>query len=251
MKKLGFLITTLIVSMMLSACSSDYIEISEDESNAIAQYCAHLLLKNDKNKVAERKLLDIDELEDYYKELHKDDPTPTPTPVEEDVTPTPTDEPEETTTPTEPEEKPTEAPIEDIDRAESLTELYDMEDFTVEFKSLSLTKTYSENAYSTLSAKEGENICAVEFVIRNTGSETKTFVSAGSKVAYALYCTNGDIYAPSLSMLGNDIQFLNDKIEKDEQYTAVLLFIINEDDTPAKLRAEGSESGKVYDKELQ
>ena len=67
MKKLGFLITTLIVSLMLSACSSDYIEISEDESNAIAQYCAHLLLKNDKNKVAERKLLDIDELEDYYK----------------------------------------------------------------------------------------------------------------------------------------------------------------------------------------
>ena len=237
MKKLGFLITTLIVSMMLSACSSDYIEISEDESNAIAQYCAHLLLKNDKNKVAERKLLDIDELED--------------TPVEEDVTPTPTDGPEETPTPTEPEEKPTEALIDDIDRAESLTELYDMEDFTVEFKSLSLTKTYSENAYSTLSAKEGENICAVEFVIRNIGSETKTFVSAGSKVAYALYCTNGDIYAPSLSMLGNDIQFLNDKIEKDEQYTAVLLFIINEDDTPAKLRAEGSESGKVYDKELQ
>ena len=109
MKKLGFLITTLIVSLMLSACSSDYIEISEDESNAIAQYCAHLLLKNDKNKVAERKLLDIDELEDYYMELHKDDPTPTPTPVEEDVTPTPTDEPEETPTPKEPEKKPTES----------------------------------------------------------------------------------------------------------------------------------------------
>lgn len=250
MKKLGLLITAVILSMLLSACSSDHIEISEEESNAIAQYCAHLLLKNDKNKVAERKLLDIDELEDYYKELHKNDPTPTPTPTE-DVTPVPTDEPEETPAPTEAEVTPTEAPAEEIDRAETLTELYGMEDFTVEFKSVSLTKTYSENAYSTLSAKEGENICAVEFAIRNIGSETLKFVSSGSKVAYALYCANGDIYAPSLSMLGNDIQFLNDKIEKDEQYTAVLLFIINEDDVPLRLRAEDSESGKVYDKELQ
>lgn len=246
MKKLITLFIIIMSSVMLSACSSDYIEISEAESDAIAQYCAHLLLKADKNKVANRKLLDIDEIEDYYEELHKNDPTPEVTP-EADATPTTTEAPEETPTPTEAETTPTEAPIEEDRMAESLTELYLQDGFEVEFKSLYLTKTYSENDYSSISAKDGENICAVEFVIKNKSSETQKFVSAGSKVAYALYCKNGDIYAPSLSMLGNDLQFLNDKIEKDEQYTAVLLFIISDKDEPAKLRVESSENGKVFD----
>lgn len=245
MKKLITLLTVLCLCVLLSACSSDYIEISDAESDAIAQYCAHLLLKADKNKTADRKLLDIDELEDYYKELHKDDPTPTVTPVEEDVTPTPSAEPESTPQPTG-EVQPVVEPVPDEDMAETLDELYAVDEFTVDFKGLSLTKTYSENAYSAISAKDGENICVAEFTIKNKSKETQTFVSSGSKVAYALYCTDGDIYAPSLSMLSNDIQFLNDKIEKDEQYTAVLLFILDEKDVPAKLRVESSENGKVY-----
>ena len=245
MKKFALVFVFLMTSLLLSACSSDYIQLSDAESDAIAQYCAHLILKNDKNKLDDRKLLDVDELKDYYEELHKNDPTPEVTPVAE-ATPTPTPLPDDTPTPTEA-DTPTQAPVEEVNMAESLNELYAFDDFTVEFKSVSLTKTYSENEYSTISAKDGEMICAAEFVIKNRTSETKKFVSAGSKVAYALYCANGDIYAPSLSMLGNDIQFLNDKIEKDEQYIAVLLFIIDEKDVPEKIRVESSENGKVFD----
>ena len=245
MRKLFLVIVMLISMSLLSACSSNNINLTDEESDAIAQYCAHLLLKYDGNKVAQRKLLDIDELEDYYKELKKDEPEPvvtsepepSATPID-DVTPTPTVEPEPTPT----------AQIEpEQEKAESITDLFGMEGFTVDYKSSSISKTYSEDENFTITAKEGESILAVEFAIRNIGKGKQTFVSSGSKVAYALHCTNGDIYAPQISMLGNDIQFLNDEIDQDEIYTAVLLFIIDEKDTPDKLRLEDGETGRIYD----
>ena len=250
MKKIITFLTLVLAALVLTACSSENnIPLTEKESDAIAQYCAHLLLKYDNNKVQKRKLMDLDELEDYYKELHKNDPTPTPVPTEE-ITPTPAeditstpvpDDGDLTPVPTEPEQ----------DKAESLTELYGLEDFIIEYKASSLSKVYSENEYSSINAKDGELILAVEFSIRNIGSSDKKFVSSGSKIAYALQCKNGDIYTPSLSMLGNDIQFLNDEIEKDEQYTAVLLFIIDEKVAPVSLRAEDGETGRIYDIELK
>ncbi|MCR5204062.1 MAG: hypothetical protein K6E47_03335 [Lachnospiraceae bacterium] len=246
MRKLLLILIAVFTAGMLSACSSDYIELSEDDTNAIAQYCAHLLLKHDSKKVAERKLLDKDELEDYYKSLNpeEEDPTPTselqptPTPVNNTVTPEPTASPEPTAEVT---------PEPDLNKAESLTELFGMEGFTIEYKSCSISKTYSEDENFTITAKEGESILAFEFAIRNVGDKAKNFVSSGSKVAYALYCTNGDIYAPQISMLGNDIQFLNDEIDSDEIYTAVLLFITDEKDKPEKLRLEDGETGAIYD----
>ena len=247
MKKIYPALAIIIASLMLTACSSNYIEITDKESDAIAQYCAHLLLKYDKNKVAQRKLLDVDELEDYYEELHKNDPTPTPTEMAE-PTAEPTSEPEVTPTPEDITDVPTAVPTEpELPKAESLTELYAKEDFTVEYKTISVTQMYYENEYSSISAKDGESIAVIFFNIRNIGDADQKFVSSDSKVGYALYCVNGNIYTPTLSMLGNDIQFLNDLIEKDEEYEAVLLFFIDAMDLPVKLRAEDGESGKIFD----
>ena len=247
MKKLyGFIMVFLMV-VMLAGCTSENIPITEEESDAIAQYCAHLLLKYDKNKVDDRKLMDKDELEDYYKELEKANPTPvpsekpTPTPeITKEAKPTSTDD-------TGKDKKPSPTPDDTANRSESLTELYGMKGFEVKYKSGSLAKTYNENDYSTITARDGEMIFSALFEIKNTEKDSKKFVSSDSNVKYVLYCENGNIYSPQISMLSNDIQFLSDEIGAKKDFAAVLLFMVSENDKPVTLRAEDGETGKVYD----
>ena len=247
MKKLyGFIMVFLMV-VMLVGCTSENIPITEEESDAIAQYCAHLLLKYDKNKVDDRKLMDKDELEDYYKELEKANPTPVPS-GDPTPTPKPTKAPKPTSSDkTEKDNKPSATPEDTSDKAGSLTELYGIKGFEVKYKSGKLTKTYNENDYSTITARDGEMIFSASFEIENTGKESKKFVSSDSNVKYVLYCENGNMYSPQISMLSNDIQFLNDEVGAKKDFTAVLLFVVSENDNPVTLRAEDGETGKVYD----
>ena len=67
LKKVSFLFLLIFLSVILTACSNEYISITEDESNAIAQYCSYLLLKYDKNHRDEIRLLD--ENTDFVNEL--------------------------------------------------------------------------------------------------------------------------------------------------------------------------------------
>ena len=263
MKKFLCFMMLLVFAGMLMACgSSDNIPLTDEESDAIAQYCAHLILKHDNNKTAVRKLLDIDEIEDIYKEAHKNDPTPTPKPTKAPGSASSgksgnsgksgsTGSKSEAGSSPAPDKSTAEAYVDNSrPKAESLTKLYSAEGFTVEYKSGSSMKVYSENEYSTISAKDGEMIYAVEFTIKNIGDSKARFVSNNSNVSYMLYCENGDIYAPQISMLSNDILFLNDEIAAGKEYTAVLLFFVNEDRTPGLLRAENGETGKVFDIKL-
>ena len=247
MKKLYVFIMVFLLAGMLTGCASGNIPITEEESDAIAQYCAHLLLKYDNNKTDDRKLMDKDELKDHYKELEKANPTPTPTQA-----PTSTPEATKAPKPSKAEDEtndvtPTEAIPTADNKAESLTELYGLKGFDVKYSSGSLTKTYNENDYSTITARDGEMIFSASFKIKNNGKESQKFVSSDSSVSYILYCENGNSYTPQISMLSNDIQFLNDEIGVKKDFAAVLLFVVSETDVPATLRAEDGKTGKVYD----
>ena len=70
MKKTIRLLLILLSSVFLLAgcASAEYIALTDEESDAIAQYCAYLMLKYDKNEVEKRKLLEVKELQDIYKE---------------------------------------------------------------------------------------------------------------------------------------------------------------------------------------
>ena len=159
----------LLIAVLVCGCSSapEY-NITDDESDAIAQYCAYLLLKYDKNKNAERKLLDKKELEDIYNAGKEENVTEavTPTPPITDPgtpTPTPTEAPEVTDTPT-PTPEITEEPK---NLVSGLTELYGKTDFTVEYGYYKLSEKYVENEYSVITPKQdGEKVLALYFLIK-------------------------------------------------------------------------------------
>ncbi len=244
MKK-RFLSIALILIMLLSAgCSSVNIPLTEQESDAIAQYSAYLLLKYDNNKNSTEKLLDLDDLNDLKEEKLAAEATPTPT-----VTPTPTPTPEPTAEPTA-EPEPTAADKgeekDDVKYAESVSELFG-KDFEVSYKSFVLSDEYVENDYFTVNAPDNKKILSVNFEIKNSSSSEKLFESKNRNLVYTLYTDDRSYIAPEISMLGNDIQFLNDKIKGNSTFNAVLLFYVNENRKSFKLRITNTDSGKVFD----
>ena len=246
--KKSLIAIVLAFAMLLCGCASEpQYNLTDKESDAIAQYCAYLLLKYDKNKTAERKLLDKKELEKIYEAENEitEAVTPTPPTTEPDTpTPTPTEAPEVTDTPA-----PTpETTPEPQNLAESLTELYGKDDFTVEYGYYKLTDQYVENEFSVITPKqEGERVLALYFLIKNVSKNSKKFVSKDSNVSYFLYCDNGDVLGPQICALPNDIQFLNDEIAAGGSYDAVLLFFVNNDEKTYKLKAKDTETGYEYE----
>ena len=259
MKKIRMILAVLAISVITCGCSAgEHIALTEEESDAIAQYSAYLLLKYDKNKNFERKLLDVKELEDIYKERkeesQKDDPTPTPSP-----TPTPTASPEPsgeaevTPTPVKEEEIPTEAPVqiggEIGEEIGNLNDLYADRNFTVSYKSFKISKVYSEDEVSSFSAKEGEKLLSVSISIKNNLEKEKAFISAEHPIEYRLYSGNGDVIAPETSFLPNDLNFLNEsnKIGAGKSLKAVLLFVIDEKEESFSLKAVSGLNDKTWE----
>ena len=250
MRKILAVLMILVMSVSVSGCAmGPYQELTEEQSNAIAQYSAYLLLKYDRNKKAERKLLDIKEIEDYYEELNGDaTPTPVPTKTEEDPAVTGTDpEPTREATPAPTAVvTPTAEPVNDK-TVSSLDELYDDPSFGISYGGYDLTKVYEENAYSSFSAKDGEKILVAKFKIQNKTSSKLNVSLIESNVEYYLYCENGDIYSPSISFLQNDMVTLDTEIASGSAYDAVMIFCIKEESKPAVLKAIESESGNIYE----
>lgn len=260
-RKLTVCVLVLIL-LMCTGCASGNIPLTEDESNAIAQYSAYLLLKYDGKKNVNEKLMDWDDLEDLKEEQLKAEATPVPTTVPTDVpvaepTAEPTSEPAASPTSNPSEEitkAPTKAPVEEktnptqntADYASSIAELYG-KDFNVIYKSYSLSKKYEENDYFTLTAPEKRKILAVYFDIKNNSSSEKEFDSKSKNVVYTLYYKDGSSLGAEISMLNNDIQFLKDKIKGDGTLRAVLLFYVNESEKDFTLRLTNSSTGKIFD----
>ena len=256
MKKVYVLCLLIILSVILTACSNEYLSITEDESDAIAQYCSYLLIKYDKNHRAGIRLLDKRELKEELKkraeEEAKNNPTPTPAPTEEPVTPEPavTDTPigvdDNEVTP-EPTEVPTgEAAVPESDAA-SIEDAGGITGFTISYNRYGLTDSYTnEGEFYSFSAPEGKKLCVVEFGITNTGSSDRKFDAISYGMSYKLYTESGKSHKSELSLFTDDIQFFDLTIKAQETAHATLIFYVTPDETPLYLEIKGQKTFNMY-----
>ncbi len=239
-KKVSVLFLVVFLTIILSGCSKgDFIELSEDESNAIAQYSAYLLLKYDNNKVDDMRLLDKQEVIDI-REKEKEEAAPTAVPTEEPepvVTDTPepeiTDVPEDSTENTETLPIPTEAVT---STCSSISEVMECKDFSVNYSSINIYDSYkSENEAFALTAPKGKKLCIVDFSIENLLEEDKVFNSTDYKVNYKLVCENGKSHSSEISLLANDLLYYNSVIKKGSSVTASVVFYVEPEEVPASV----------------
>lgn len=244
MKKISILLLMIFLTVLLAGCSEEeYIAITDQESDAIAQYCSYLILKHDKNHTYDLKLLEYDELQkvkadreaERIKEenkKHKATPTPTEAPASEDNkssdVPVPTQE-EVTPTP--------------IITVATISEALGITEIDIEFKNCVCTDSYLQPGdYFALNAPEGKKLVVAEFALHNVSGSDYMFDSVKIESKYILYDNEGFAHDPALSLLSSDLQFINQNISKDSTIDSTLVFFVDSEKEPETLKITGKET---------
>ncbi len=261
MKKLYIISLMLVIMLFVAGCTIDGYPLTESESDAIAQYCTHLILKYDKNKNYNEKLLDK---KDYEKALINPTEVPTskPKPTEvPDITQKPDDVPEITNTPdisdvpdisntpsaigtdTVPPE------LSETNTFEKLSDIFDS-DFELSYKNYVITDKYYENESSVLTAKEGKKCFVVTFSLKNVSKEAKKFDAVGYDMTYTLYNRGKKIGTSEISAMSRDLRFLYENIDSGKAIDVTLLFYTELEEGDFTLRITDNSADRSFDVNL-
>jgi hypothetical protein len=239
MKRLKFAIIIILV-LSLSGCVKEK-SLTEEKSDAIAEYMAGLILKYDRNYNQE--MFSTAEL---TSKNSGNTVTQAPTQV---PTPTPTLAPSQF-----PSQGDTTAEVSDKDNSSvtdySMLDVLKKKNFDINYKSYRLTNTYpddTDKAYFVLEPRNGYQLMVVTFTTKNLSKSSKTLNLSKDNFSYKLKI-NETVYKPLLTLLENDLQYIDEKIGSGKTKKALLIFEISKDDkvTNGKLEvSKGKKTGSI------
>jgi len=218
------------ISVML-CCFGGCLEatpLTDEEMDVVAEYAASLLLKFDKNY----------ETPLYYAQEREERLTPTPTPEPTvKATPTPvagsstsdvnTSSGSNVAAPTvTPIPTPTPLMFHEAEAGEQLTGIIAVENISVTCEGYDLLKSVQSTEYFSLVAKEGRQYAVVKFLLHNNSEEDIVFDASGNGLDYYIDINTGNISRVSLSMLENDMQYMEIQVPANGTAEAVLVFEI-------------------------
>lgn len=230
MKKRFLMAGSVIMLCCLCGCLK-ITPLTEQEMDVVSEYAASLLLKYDVNY--DSALYDMAEREARL--------TPTPTPTTKPKKPTPTPTPQEgqtssgtTASPAET-AKPTSAPVPGAsvlynqeETTKQLTELFGVEHVTVSCKGYELMKTVQSNEYFSLKAEAGRQYALVCFTLQNNTDSDITFDVSDRGLNYSFDLNTNTVFKAALSMLENDLQYMEIQVPANGTAEAVLAFEISD-----------------------
>lgn len=227
MKKRSLLAVMSLMLCILAGCL-EATPLNEEEMDVVAEYAASLLLKYDTHYDTPL----------YYAEEREvrltPTPTPDPAPKKPTATPTPAADnknpsgngPQEEVSAT---VTPTPAPL--YNQAETtyqLTGLLGVEDVTVSCTGCELMDSVISNDYFSLQAKEGSQYAVVSFLLQNNSDRDIVFDSSGRGLEFSLDVNTNTTFRASLSLLENDLQYMEIPVPASGSAEAVLVFEISD-----------------------
>lgn len=248
MKKRLLIAGVAVMLCLLGGCL-EATPLTDEEMDVVAEYAASLLLKYDKNYDTPL----------YYAQEREARLTPTPTPEPTvKATPTPvatagpsgnvsgTGSAAQQVTPI-----PTPTPYmhneEEISR--QLTEIIAVENISVTCEGYELMTSVQSSEYFSLVAKEGRQYAVVKFLLHNNTAEDILFDASGSGLEYSLDINTGTVSRVSLSMLENDMQYMEIPVQAGSTAEAILVFEIPDKEiNTMHLIIENSEDEAVFAK---
>lgn len=227
MKKRILLAVLSLMLCLLAGCL-EATPLNEEEMDVVAEYAASLLLKYDRHYDTPL----------YYAEDRelRLSPTPTPTPKPKNPTATPTpvadnknpsgSGPQEEVSAT---ATPTPAPLYNQEETiNQLTGLMAVEDITVSCTGCELMDSVVSNDYFSLQAKEGSQYAVVSFLLQNNSDRDVVFDASGRGLEYSMDVNIDTIFRASLSLLENDLQYMEIQVPASGSAEAVLVFEISD-----------------------
>jgi hypothetical protein len=219
MKRLR-LVLFLLLSFTLTGCIQKY-NVADEQSDAIAEYMAGMLLENDKDY--EQDLIPMKDLE-----ADNSDEASASSDESNDASAA-----ENTAT----ENNSDGNSVSNSDSTEdkdsyTLSEVIGKKNFNIEYKGYKLTDTYPENpesAYFTITPRDGYGLLVITFTVKNTSSKEKKFDLSNTDVKYQLDINVGTIYKPQFTLLENDLRYFDMTIKGGKTKEAVLVFEVTKD----------------------
>ncbi len=197
--------------------------LTEKEMDVVADYAASLLLKYDKHYDTPL----------YYAEELEVRLTPTPTPTPKPKNPTPTPRPvagkpsgsdSATVSPT------PMLPYNHEETTRQLTEIIAVENITVTCENYELKKSVESKEYFSLVAKDGSQYVVINFLLHNNTDKELIFDASENGLEYSVDINAKDTSRVSLSMLENDLQYMEIPVPANGTAEAVLVFEISDEE---------------------
>lgn len=222
MRKIGLLLVLFGAACMMGGCIKD-VPLTDREMDIVAEYAAHALLAQD--PVYNSAL--IKEVTPTPEPALTPEPTKAPAPTENpgtDEKPEPTKQPGEETTPA-----PTEIPDNTEFTDDQITEVVGVEGFRVTYAGYETLESIQSGDYFSLNAKPGRQYLLVKFEVTNETERELAFDTTEQRLECTVDINLGSISRASLSMLPNDLQYMNAEavMQPGETQETVLVFEIS------------------------
>lgn len=205
--------------------------LTDEEMDVVAEYAASLLLKYDKKYDTPL----------YYSEEREERLTPTPvatpTPGSSSVpgssAATPSTQVDSSDNKNNPSAggstvTPTLTPVmyNAAETSRQLTEILAVDGITVTCEGYKLLKSVQSTEYFSLIAKEGRQYAVVSFLLHNNTNKDLVFDASGNGLEYSIDINTNSSSRVSLSMLENDLQYMEIPVPANGTAEAVLVFEI-------------------------
>lgn len=237
MRKRIVLLILSLCTVLLSGCGS-VIELTDEETQLIAEYSAELLLKYDINYVDR-----MDDGNQKAEELASEEMNET---IAEDTTEEQAKTEEsshstETTTEkqTDEEVRSDENSSESLNGSEAVETVSDIakvvgvEGISIKFRDYLITDQYPETTeqegFLNLEATDGYQLLVLQFDVRNEADEMISFSMLDKEMDYHIVCNDNKAANPMLTILMEDLGTLETVVEPGETQEAVLVFQISEE----------------------
>ena len=235
MKKKMICFVILISSCLLFTGCTQLTPLSEEETNMVAEYIAMLMLKYDANY--ENKLTTTIEIKDnpsYTNEEFADltdEINGKEENQEEDAT---KEEPADDNTSQAGNESTVTGPAKEWESGEStdINSILGNENFTVRYKEANEYQSYPDNKtdnYFTLEATEGKKLVVVSFSIVNVSGGEARYQMTDPNIYFRLDVKGENFVKPSMTLLTNDIQYIDVTLENKKAAEGVAVFSVDKD----------------------
>lgn len=223
MRKLS-LVLTICCALTLTGCATGY-NLSEKETGVVAESMAGFILKYDSNYRKQSLLVPVEDLEEETIPEDKEPKNNNHSTTQKDT--------HETLN------KNIEERSEEKVHKYTLSDVIGHDDFEIVYEGYKLHNNYPDDTSSTyfsLTPREGNQLLVISFKANNLTKDKKNLNLIKSGVKFKLFLNENTKYVPLLTLLENDLQYINIPIEGNAAEEVILVFEISKEDiTNAKL----------------
>ena len=223
MKKVK-LILILFLTLSLTGCMKKY-ELTEQQSNVAAEYMAGILLQQDKDY--QQKLTPMEDLGQAEASTGRENITPAPASVVNgDGTTAKPMISDSGSTGGKPGTVDNDGTVVKPTVNGTLSEVIGEKNIEAEYTGCKICDTYPEDtdSYFSLTPREGNQLLVATFTVKNLSDKEVKLDLSNSNVVYQLDLNSGTTYKPLLTLLENDLQYINVSIGAGKTEKALLVF---------------------------